>query len=99
MEVFLTYTAAGVTHAVDIGMDENPDRLKLRAREAFPYPDGVEEQDVELSVGGKALCDDEPLCSHAGVKPDVWFTSPSVPTVTSMRSTGRRSSCGRSRCG
>ena len=68
MEVFLTDAATGVTHAVDIGMDEKPDRLKLEAGEAFRYPDGVEEEDVHLSVGGKAVCDDEPLCSHAGVE-------------------------------
>ena len=68
MEVFLEDAATGVTHAVDIGTDEKPDRLKLEAREAFRYPDGVEEEDVHLSVGGKAVCDDEPLCSHAGVE-------------------------------
>ena len=67
MEVFLTDAATGVTHAVDIGMDEKPERLKLEAGEAFRYPDGVEEEDVHLLVGGKAVCDDEPL-SQAGVE-------------------------------
>ena len=67
MEVFLTDAATGVTHAVDIAMDEKPERLKLEAGEAFRYPDGVEEEDVHLLVGGKAVCDDEPL-SYAGVE-------------------------------
>eukprot|EP01061_Rhynchopus_euleeides_P009718 TRINITY_DN1895_c0_g3_i1.p1 TRINITY_DN1895_c0_g3~~TRINITY_DN1895_c0_g3_i1.p1 ORF type:complete len:266 (+),score=36.98 TRINITY_DN1895_c0_g3_i1:51-848(+) len=68
MEVFLMDAATGVKYAADIELDDKPESLKRVAHTAFGYPaDDVEAADMRLSVGAKAVCDDEPLGS-AGVE-------------------------------
>eukprot|EP01061_Rhynchopus_euleeides_P023739 TRINITY_DN384_c0_g1_i2.p1 TRINITY_DN384_c0_g1~~TRINITY_DN384_c0_g1_i2.p1 ORF type:complete len:267 (+),score=46.72 TRINITY_DN384_c0_g1_i2:81-881(+) len=67
MLVFLANRRTGDQHAADIGLDDTPDKVKESALQAFPNFVGVEVADLQLSVGGEVLCDDEPLSSVAAV--------------------------------
>ena len=68
MLLHLVDKRTGDQHAADIGVDDTPITLKELALQEFSGMFGVEVADLQLSVGGQVLCDDEPLSSTADVE-------------------------------